>query len=141
MFYHGEGRGERGGGVPDYFLAFAARVLESEKQCYFPAGVVTRAIQRKLEARYNSEGRIKAESRSESRIAEPLAGCVDLSDAFIHRLFNADHSITPQAHANTRSSILQTQHENPEIAALFSEALDSNEEEKVVVCYNVGRHG
>ena len=109
--------------------------LESNNQSCFPACVVTRAMRRKLETRRDGELRDNGESRSESGTVKPLASCTDLSDTFMHRLFDADHSNTPHARANTRASVIEAQHEDPEIAAFFSEVLDSGEADKVAVCY------
>ena len=109
--------------------------VESDNQDCFPACVVTRAMQHKLETRRDGELWVTEGSRSESGSVKPLASCIDLSDTFMHRLFNADHSNTPQARANTCASVIEAQHEDPEIAAFFSEVLDSGEADKVAVCY------
>ena len=98
----------------------STEVLEANYKDCLPSCVVTRAMQN------------KEELRDPSSTKQPAVYKFDLSKTFLHDLLGPTG--TPSSET-TRASMIQAQHQDPDIQPLFQKALNVEEADKVASCY------
>ena len=102
----------------------SSEYLESKCSSCLPACVVTRAAQRKQS---DKEADLEQSAQPQS-----VACDIDLSDTFLHGLLKDRDT---NYDSTVRESIIQMQHDDPEVSALFDKAVDAEQAGKEWSCY------